>query len=43
MFIDKIQVFKGETEAELPCILLHARQPLEQGAEVERKEEWDGD
>jgi hypothetical protein len=43
MFIDKIQVFMGETDAELPCILIHVRQPLGQEAEVEKSEKWDGD
>jgi hypothetical protein len=33
-FIDKIQVFRGETKAELPCILVHVRQPLGPSAEV---------
>jgi hypothetical protein len=42
MFIDKIQVFMGETDAELPCILAHVKQPLGQGAEVERNEERTG-
>jgi hypothetical protein len=35
MYLDKIQVFKGETKAELPCILIHVKQPLDQAAEVE--------
>ena len=48
MYLDKIQVFKGETKAELPCILIHVKQPLGQtaegaeGAEVERREEDSG-
>jgi hypothetical protein len=39
MFIDRIQVFMGETKAELPCILMHVSQPLDQSAGVERREE----
>jgi len=45
MYLDKIQVFKGETRAELPCILIHVKQPLGQtaeAAEVERREEDSG-
>jgi hypothetical protein len=34
MFIDKIQVFRGETKAELPCILVHVKQPLAPSADV---------
>jgi hypothetical protein len=34
MFIDKIQVFQGETKAELPCILVHVSQPLTPSADV---------
>jgi hypothetical protein len=30
LFIERIQVFQGETKAELPCILVHASQPREQ-------------
>lgn len=37
MFIDKIQVFRGETKAELPCILMHVRQPLGQSVAVKRE------
>jgi len=37
MFIDKIQVFQGETKAELPCILMHVKQPLGQPGEVQRR------
>jgi len=37
MYLDKIQVFQGETKAELPCILIHVKQPLSQGTEVERR------
>lgn len=37
MFIDKIQVFQGETKAKLPCILIHVRQPLGQPAEIVRR------
>lgn len=39
MYFDKIQVFKGETKAELACILVHVKPPLTQAAEVERREE----
>lgn len=42
MFIDKIQVFMGETKAELPCILIHVSQPLGQNVEVEWREEQTG-
>jgi hypothetical protein len=42
MFIDKIQVFRGETKAELPCILMHLRQPLSRSAEVERRDKGSG-
>jgi hypothetical protein len=38
MFIDQIQVFQGETKAELPCILMHVKQPLGQSAGVQRRE-----
>jgi hypothetical protein len=41
MFIDKIQVFQGETKAELPCILVHVSQPMAPSADVtiERRDE----
>jgi hypothetical protein len=39
MFIDKIQVFKGETKADLPCILMHVKQPLGPGGEVVERSE----
>ncbi|KAH4041100.1 hypothetical protein HBI55_016780 [Parastagonospora nodorum] len=38
MFIEQIQVFQGETKAELPCILMHVKQPLGQSAGVKRRE-----
>lgn len=38
MFIDKIQVFQGENKAELPCILMHVKQPLVQPGEMQRRE-----
>lgn len=38
MFIDKIQVFKGETKNGEPCILVHVRQPLGQPADLEQAE-----
>ena len=39
MYLDKIQVFKSETKAELPCILIHVKQPLWQGAEIEQRDD----
>ena len=42
MYLDKIQVFKGETKAELPCILIHVKQPLGQTAEAVEREENSG-
>jgi hypothetical protein len=41
MFIDKIQVFQGETKAELPCILVHVKQqaaPSAADVHVERRD-----
>ncbi|KAH7093465.1 hypothetical protein FB567DRAFT_609962 [Paraphoma chrysanthemicola] len=35
MFIDKIQVFKGETKNGEPCILMHLRQPLGQPGDAD--------
>ncbi|KAF2023359.1 hypothetical protein EK21DRAFT_105353 [Setomelanomma holmii] len=37
MFINKIQVFKGETEKGEPCILVHLRQPLDQPGSIEEE------
>jgi hypothetical protein len=34
MFIEKIQVFQGETKAELPCILVHVKQQAAPSADV---------
>lgn len=42
MFIDKIQVFRGETKTELPCILMHVRQPLGQSGIIKREENRNG-
>jgi hypothetical protein len=38
MFIDKIQVFQGETKAELPCLLIHVRQPLSGSEEMQGRD-----
>jgi hypothetical protein len=39
MFVDKIQVFRGETKAELPCIVWRLSQPRAQGGGEERKDD----
>lgn len=42
MYLDKMQVFKGETKAELPCILIHVKQPHSPAVHVERRNEGNG-
>jgi len=39
MFIEKIQVFMGETKAEFPCILVHVSKPLAAAAEADKRDE----
>jgi hypothetical protein len=42
MYLDKIQVFQGETKAELPCILIHVKQPLGQETGIQQRDTGNG-